>query len=215
LIGTRRHIRIRALPARARPFWRRRAPLSSGEPVIPPTAMRAIVRRPCPASAAAGAAEPRIRRELLQRVALDTRHERAGQPARLAHLDHGDQSAILVQSSGRSAQVIRLRHGALRRLGLQRRLCRRSPLAPYYLDPDIRVLAADAGDVGIQSGRGSSFAAPLSHITRHTGYIRSDSSDAMLLPDSPWEHSCASLTLLRHHMDKDTTTHSRSRTACR
>ena len=56
-----------------------------------------------------------IRHEFLQRVTLDSRHDPTDQPAPLAHLDHGDQRAILVQSGERSAQVIRLWHGAPRR----------------------------------------------------------------------------------------------------
>jgi hypothetical protein len=71
-----------------------------------------------------------VRHQLLQRMALDPRHDRADQPTGLAHLDHGDQCAILVQSGERSAQVIRLRHGALRRWVLQRRLCLRFAARP-------------------------------------------------------------------------------------
>jgi len=58
-----------------------------------------------------------IRHQLLQRVPLDPWHDRANQPALLAHLDHRDQCAILFKSGERSAQVIRMRRGILRRLG--------------------------------------------------------------------------------------------------
>ena len=60
--------------------------------------------------------------ELLQRLAIDAGHDATDQPARLAQLDHSDQRAILIESGERSAQVIRLWHGALRRLS-QRRWC--------------------------------------------------------------------------------------------
>jgi hypothetical protein len=56
-----------------------------------------------------------IRCDLLQRMALDPRHHCSDKPALLAHLDHRNQCAILIQSGERSAQVVWLRHGALRR----------------------------------------------------------------------------------------------------
>ncbi len=66
---------------------------------------------------------PFVRFQLLCRMALNSRNDPADEPARLAHLDDGDQRAILIQSGEASAQVIRLRHRALRRFSLQRRLC--------------------------------------------------------------------------------------------
>src|SRR5439155_2998508 len=57
-----------------------------------------------------------IRPEFLQRLPVDPRNDTGDQPDRLAHLNDGDQCAILIQSGERSAQVIRLRHGAPRRL---------------------------------------------------------------------------------------------------
>ena len=66
---------------------------------------------------------PFVRVQLLCRMALYSRNDPGDEPARLAHLDDGDQRAILIQSGEASAQVIRLRHGALRRFSLQRRLC--------------------------------------------------------------------------------------------
>ena len=53
--------------------------------------------------------------QLLQRVTFDPRDDAGDQPTRLAHLNHRDQRAILVKSGERSAQVIRLWHGAPRR----------------------------------------------------------------------------------------------------
>src|SRR5439155_2050902 len=57
-----------------------------------------------------------IRPEFLQRLPVDPRNDTGDQPDRLAHLNDGDQCAILIQSGERSAQVIWLRHGAPRRL---------------------------------------------------------------------------------------------------
>src|SRR5208282_1541261 len=54
--------------------------------------------------------------ELLCRVPLDSWNNAGNEPARLAHLDYRNQRAILVESGERSAEVIRLRHGAPRRL---------------------------------------------------------------------------------------------------
>jgi hypothetical protein len=56
-----------------------------------------------------------VRGELLYRLSLDPRDNGGDEPARLAHLDHGDQRAILVESGERPAQVIWLWHGAPRR----------------------------------------------------------------------------------------------------
>ena len=49
-----------------------------------------------------------VRVQLLCRVALDSRNNAGDEPARLAHLDHCDQRAILVESGEQPAQVIRL-----------------------------------------------------------------------------------------------------------
>ena len=54
--------------------------------------------------------------QLLERLALDTRHDACDEPARQAHLDHGDQRMIHVQGRKGPAQVIglallRLPHG--------------------------------------------------------------------------------------------------------
>ena len=53
-----------------------------------------------------------VRVQLLCRVPLDSRNNAGDEPGRLAHLDHCDQRAILVESGERPAQVIRLWHGA-------------------------------------------------------------------------------------------------------
>src|SRR4051812_30122030 len=60
-----------------------------------------------------------IRLKLLQRLAVnpghDPCHDPCHEPACLAHLDHHNQGAILLKGSKRSAQVVRLWHGAPRR----------------------------------------------------------------------------------------------------
>jgi len=71
-----------------------------------------------------------IRLQLLCRVPLDTRNNAGDKPARLAHLDHRDQRAILIKSGERSAQVIRLRHGAPRRFVCSDDDAFSAPLAP-------------------------------------------------------------------------------------
>jgi len=65
----------------------------------------------------------RVRRKLLQGVAFDPRNNRADQPARLAHLDNGDQRAILVEGGEGPAQIIGLRHWRAPSLCFQRRWC--------------------------------------------------------------------------------------------
>ena len=54
--------------------------------------------------------------EPLERLAFDAWNNRRNEPLRLAHLDHGDDGAILLEGSEGPARVKRLRHGALRRL---------------------------------------------------------------------------------------------------
>src|SRR5271170_1115857 len=50
------------------------------------------------------------RLQLLARLTFNTRNEAANQPARLAHLDDGNDRAILVQGDEGPAQVVRLGH---------------------------------------------------------------------------------------------------------
>src|SRR6266849_2523141 len=68
--------------------------------------------------------------ELLQWLALDARHNPRNEPARQAHLDHGDQRAIQFEGRGGSVQVVQLLHGgALHRFtsALTDAICRRPP----------------------------------------------------------------------------------------
>src|SRR3954464_10133817 len=62
-----------------------------------------------------------IGRKLLQRLALDAWDQPRDEPIRLAHFDDGDQRAILIEGGKGSAQIVRLRHGALHRIARQRR----------------------------------------------------------------------------------------------
>ena len=57
-----------------------------------------------------------IGHKFLQRLSVDPRNYAGDQPGRSAHLNDGDECAILIQSGERAAQVIRLLHGAPRRL---------------------------------------------------------------------------------------------------
>src|SRR5438270_13675776 len=50
------------------------------------------------------------RLQLFARLTLNTRKHPSNQPTRLAHLDHGNDRAILVQSDEGPAQVVRLGH---------------------------------------------------------------------------------------------------------
>src|SRR5205809_6445180 len=50
------------------------------------------------------------RLQLLARLTLNTRNNAADQPARLAHLDDGNDRAILVQGHEGPAQIVRLGH---------------------------------------------------------------------------------------------------------
>src|SRR5215211_4706644 len=51
--------------------------------------------------------------DLFQRVASDPGHDRGHEPARLAHLDDGNEGAALIEGEKGSAQVIVLRHEKL------------------------------------------------------------------------------------------------------
>src|SRR6516165_1681691 len=64
--------------------------------------------------------------ELLKGLAFDARNHRRNEPLRLAHLDHGDDCAILLESGEGLARVklTMLRHGELHRVAVeQRRWC--------------------------------------------------------------------------------------------
>src|SRR4029077_4095988 len=56
-----------------------------------------------------------VDRELLQRLALDARHDAGNEPARQAHFDHRDQCTVLFQDDTRLAQVVRRLHWGLYR----------------------------------------------------------------------------------------------------
>ncbi len=56
-----------------------------------------------------------VDRELLQRLALDTRHDAGDEPALRAQLNHADQRAVRFEGDEGSAQVVQLLHGTLHR----------------------------------------------------------------------------------------------------
>src|SRR6516225_5086967 len=51
-----------------------------------------------------------VRLQLLARLTLNAGEDAANQPARLAHLDDGNDRAILVQRHQGPSQIVRLRH---------------------------------------------------------------------------------------------------------
>src|SRR6266550_5676635 len=57
-----------------------------------------------------------VDRELLQRLALDARHDAGDEPTRQAQFDNGDQRAVRIEGARGSAQIVQLLHGALHRL---------------------------------------------------------------------------------------------------
>src|ERR1700758_3978865 len=66
---------------------------------------------------------------LFARLTLNAGKHTANQPARLAHLDDGNDRAILVQGDERPAQVVRLGHRGTPSIDVKRRNChpRRPP----------------------------------------------------------------------------------------
>src|SRR5215813_846660 len=56
------------------------------------------------------------RLQLLARLTLNAGKDAANQPARLAHLDDGNDRAVVVQGDEGPAQVVRLGHRALHQL---------------------------------------------------------------------------------------------------
>src|SRR6478736_2945923 len=53
--------------------------------------------------------------ELLQRLALDARHDARNEPTRQAHLNHCDQRTVRLQGDEGPAQIVQLLHGMLHR----------------------------------------------------------------------------------------------------
>src|SRR6202022_4895834 len=73
-----------------------------------------------------------VDRELLQRLALNARHDAGNEPARQAHLDDGDQRAVRFEGGEASAQVIQLLHGGAPSIHISADGCnnpRRRPIA--------------------------------------------------------------------------------------
>src|SRR4249920_3474923 len=68
--------------------------------------------------------------EPLERLALDTGNNRCNEPLRLAHLNHRDDCAILLEGSKGPARVKKLRHGALRQSVAERQRCLTSAARP-------------------------------------------------------------------------------------
>src|ERR1700747_1992734 len=73
------------------------------------------------------------RLQLLARLALNRGKHTGTQPARLAHLDDGNDCAILVQGDEGPAQVVRLGHQGTPSVGCSDDGAISSPPAPYHL----------------------------------------------------------------------------------
>src|SRR6267154_2750951 len=73
------------------------------------------------------------RLQLLARLTLNPGKHTGNQPARLAHLDDGNDRAILVQGDGGSAQVVRLGHQGTPSVSYSDDGAISSPPAPYHL----------------------------------------------------------------------------------
>jgi hypothetical protein len=61
--------------------------------------------------------------EPFERLALDAWNSPRNEPLRLAHLNHGDDCAILLEGGEGPARVKSLRHGALHRFASERQRC--------------------------------------------------------------------------------------------
>src|SRR5580704_18498782 len=96
------------------------------------------------------------RLQLLAWLALNAGKHTGNQPTRLAHLDDGNDRAILVQGDEGPAQVVRLGHQGTPSVGYSDDGAISSPPAPYHLSPggsEIRTLGPPScGEFGA-SGR--------------------------------------------------------------
>src|SRR5207302_10354191 len=75
------------------------------------------------------------RLQLLARLTLNAGKHTGNQPARLAHLDDGNDCAILVQGDEGPAQVVRLGHQGTPSVTYSDDGAISSPPAPYHLSP--------------------------------------------------------------------------------
>src|ERR1700726_2011038 len=75
------------------------------------------------------------RLQLLAWLALNAGKHTGNQPTRLAHLDDGNDRAILVQGDEGPAQVVRLGHQGTPSVGYSDDGAISSPPAPYHLSP--------------------------------------------------------------------------------
>src|SRR6202022_838466 len=81
-----------------------------------------------------------VRLELLARLALNAGKHTGNQPARLAHLDDGNDCAILVQGDEGPAQVVRLGHQGTPSVGCSDDGAISSPPAPSHLPAGGRLI---------------------------------------------------------------------------
>src|SRR5215218_9667581 len=106
---------------------------------------------PCPDRLLTPAAEQPeqhllVRLDLLERMAVEPGHKSRHEPARLAHVDDGNDSTVLLKGNAGPAQVFRLHHGALHRLTSAAMVLRnrRRPIAsePRHRVHELRPLAS-------------------------------------------------------------------------
>src|SRR5436309_10220016 len=100
------------------------------------------------------------RLQLLARLALNAGKHTGNQPTRLAHLDDGNDRAILVQGDGGSAQVVRLGHQGTPSVSYSDDGAISSSPAPYHLaagGSEIRTLGPAAIAMMVSLGRRGSF----------------------------------------------------------
>src|SRR4029077_8595694 len=98
------------------------------------------------------------RLQLLARLTLNAGKHTGNQPARLAHLDDGNDCAILVQGDEGPAQVVRLGHQGTPSVGCSDDGAISSPPAPYHLSPGgrwIRTSGSGASGPWAYSSRSS------------------------------------------------------------
>ena len=104
-----------------------RASQKPSRPASKASAMRVIVRPALTASSRQRMQHGKqpfwVRLQLLAGLTLNAGNDTADRPARLAHLDDGNDRAILVQGDEGPAQVVRLGHRGTPSIKMQRRSC--------------------------------------------------------------------------------------------
>src|ERR1700747_2068144 len=119
--------------------------------------------------------------QLFARLTLNAGEDAANQPARLAHLDDGNDRAILVQGHEGPTQIVRLGHRGTPSIDVKRRNCHlRRP--PHSISP----LEGRAFELPVR-GRGPSDCRSFAHpASASSGQKRSPAMRGLELPESTW-----------------------------